>query len=151
MNASASRLTLDQMLQLTKDPDNITWCQILKENNNELCANGWGQIQKNTSKDTVDIFYPGSEVPDTPKITNYGKTWVCYTNKPIDPKNWRNHPITEKQKAMIQELQEFSELPLPTFKGTTKGEASDYINQYIKTAHQSLDAIDHADNYGDRI
>ena len=61
---------------------------------------------------------------------------------------WRNDPITEKQKQYIAEMQEFSEFPLPPFTGTTKGEASDYINKYIKQAHYKFMP---RDDYGDSI
>jgi hypothetical protein len=33
---------------------------------------------------------------------------------------------------------EHSEYPLPPFIGTTRGQASDYINEYNKIAHESL-------------
>lgn len=65
--------------------------------------------------------------------------------------NWRDEPATEKQIAYIQEMHEFSEFPIPYFSGTTKGEASDYINRWSKTAHEKFDAKCHADNFGDRI
>lgn len=61
--------------------------------------------------------------------------------------NWRFDPITEKQKAYIFEMQEFSELPLPFFRGKTKGEAADYINRYIKIAHESV--LEHHEDWGD--
>lgn len=65
-------------------------------------------------------------------------------NKKLD---WRFDPITEKQKAYILEMQEFSELPLPFFRGRTKGEAADYINRYIKIAHESV--LEHHEDWGD--
>lgn len=46
--------------------------------------------------------------------------------------DWRNDPITKKQKEYIEEMQEKCELPLPEFNGTTKVEASDYIATYSK-------------------
>lgn len=46
--------------------------------------------------------------------------------------DWKNDPVTKKTKEYIKEMQEKSELPLPKFKGTTKGEASDYIATYSK-------------------
>lgn len=52
--------------------------------------------------------------------------------------SWRNDPITEKQKAMISDMMEFSEYPLQKFTGKTKGEASDYIDKYIAISHQTL-------------
>ena len=65
--------------------------------------------------------------------------------------DWRNDPVTEKQLAYIQEMQEFSDFPIPRFTGSTKGEASDYIDRWSATAHESADFHSHADNYGDRI
>lgn len=44
---------------------------------------------------------------------------------------------TEKQLAYIAELQEFSDYPLPRFTGRTRGEASEYIARWSKTAHES--------------
>lgn len=57
--------------------------------------------------------------------------------------NWRNEEITENQKRYIEEMNEFSEYPLPVFDGTTKGEASDYIDKWSKLAHESSWAIEH--------
>ncbi len=44
---------------------------------------------------------------------------------------------TEKQLEYIQEMREFSDYPIPEFTGTTKKEASDYIDRWKKTAHES--------------
>ena len=55
-------------------------------------------------------------------------------------RNWRDFEITEKQKQFIEELQEFSDYPLPEFKGTTKGEASDYIEKWGKLAHENVNS-----------
>lgn len=52
--------------------------------------------------------------------------------------NWRNEPMTEKQKELIAEMQEFSEFPLSEFNGKTKGEASDWIDKNIKKAHETM-------------
>lgn len=62
-------------------------------------------------------------------------------------RNWKNDPCTAKQLAYIQEMQEFSPFPLPAFKGTTKGEASEYIDKHSKIAHTSLWAIEHGYDY----
>ena len=35
-------------------------------------------------------------------------------------------------------MNEYSEYPLPPFIGTTRGQASDYINKYSKMAHESI-------------
>ena len=56
---------------------------------------------------------------------------------------WKNEPATEKQLAYIAEMQEFSTYPLPKFTGTTKGEASVYIEAYTKLAHTSSWAEEH--------
>ena len=53
---------------------------------------------------------------------------------------WRDDPITEKQKECIQDMIEFSDYPLPKFIGTTKGEASDYIDKYGKLAHEDVNS-----------
>jgi len=65
--------------------------------------------------------------------------------------NWRNDPATEKQLAYIMEMRELSDFPIPMFTGTTKGEASDYIDRWSKQAHEAFDFGGHGDNYGDRI
>lgn len=65
--------------------------------------------------------------------------------------DWRSDPATEKQLAYIQEMQEFSDYPLPRFTGSTKGEASDYIDRWSAIAHEAADSNSHGDNYGDRI
>ena len=54
-------------------------------------------------------------------------------------KTWRDDPITAKQAQLIQEMNEFSEFPLPRFTGTTKGEACDYINANLNRAHEGFD------------
>lgn len=64
--------------------------------------------------------------------------------------DWRNDHVTEKQLAYIEEMREFSDFPIPLFTGSTKGEASDYIDKWSKTAHESFDFHCHGDNYGDR-
>ena len=65
--------------------------------------------------------------------------------------DWRSDPATEKQLAYIEEMQEFSDFPIPRFTGITKGEASDYIDQYSRIAHEKFEFDSHGDNYGDRI
>ena len=57
--------------------------------------------------------------------------------------SWKDDPITEKQKEFIEGAMEFSPYPLPEFKGTTKGEASDWIDKYGKLATENLWAIEH--------
>ena len=64
---------------------------------------------------------------------------------------WRNDPATEKQLSYIQEMQEFSDFPIPAFAGSTKGEANDYIDRWSAAAHESADFAGHGDHFGDRI
>lgn len=54
--------------------------------------------------------------------------------------SWRDDEITEKQKQLIEEMQEFSDYQLPEFKGTTKGEASDYIDKWNRLAHENVNS-----------
>ena len=54
--------------------------------------------------------------------------------------SWRNKPITEKQKECITAMQEFSHYPIPIFNGTTRGEASDYIDEYGELAHENVNS-----------
>lgn len=53
---------------------------------------------------------------------------------------WRDDPITDKQKTLIDDMMEYSDYPLPQFTGTTKGEASDYIDKYGKLAHEDVNS-----------
>ena len=62
--------------------------------------------------------------------------------------NWRDKEITEKQMNLIECIMEFSYFSPPKFVGTTRGEASDYINKHVKLAFEDP-MID--DNAGDRI
>ena len=62
--------------------------------------------------------------------------------------SWRSDPITDNQKRLIEEMNEFSEFPLPEFIGTTKGEASDYINANLVKSYQIFDPYE--DNYGNQ-
>ena len=52
--------------------------------------------------------------------------------------DWRKDPITDRQRKLIEEMQEFSCYPLPLFTGTTKGEASDYIDAHAKLAFEDV-------------
>ena len=54
--------------------------------------------------------------------------------------NWRDKPITEKQWQCIEDMQEFSCYDIPAFTGTTRGEASDYIDKWGKLAHEDVDS-----------
>ena len=54
--------------------------------------------------------------------------------------NWREKEPTQKQIEYIQSMMEFSGYPIPRFTGTTRGEASDYIDKYEKIAHENVDS-----------
>jgi len=50
--------------------------------------------------------------------------------------NWRSDTPTYKQLNLIKDIEdEFGE----RFTGTTKGEAADYIDKWLKTAKQDVD------------
>ncbi len=57
--------------------------------------------------------------------------------------NWRDKEPTQKQLDLIEEMEEFSDFPLPSFKGTTRGEAHDWIQKNWALAHESAWAIEH--------
>lgn len=66
--------------------------------------------------------------------------------------NWRNDPITEKQEQMIAHIEEEAArncAAIPVFTGNTKGEACDYIGNFIGACHYA-DYNPHEDA-GDRI
>ena len=53
---------------------------------------------------------------------------------------WRDDPITDKQKTLIDDMMGYSDYLLPQFTGTTKGEAADYIDKYGKLAHEDVNS-----------
>ena len=67
-------------------------------------------------------------------------------------RNWRSDPITEKQEQMIANIEEDAMMNgaiIPLFSGKTKGDACDYINNYIHASH--ISAFDFHDDAGDRV
>lgn len=46
--------------------------------------------------------------------------------------DWRDKPITDKQKEFIRTIEEYCAYFPPKFTGTTRGEASDYIDRWGK-------------------
>ena len=52
--------------------------------------------------------------------------------------NWRDKEITSNQMECIEAMMEFSPCQIPKFTGTTRGEASDYIDKYGKVAHEDV-------------
>lgn len=66
--------------------------------------------------------------------------------------SWRDDPITEKQEALIAQIEEdacMNDAFIPPFHGNTKGEACDYIGNFIGACHYA-DYNPHEDA-GDRI
>lgn len=67
---------------------------------------------------------------------------------------WRSDPATEKQLTLIAQIQEDAgingAMPLPPFRGKTKGEASDYIVNNYGKQFKAFDFECHCDNYGAR-
>lgn len=66
--------------------------------------------------------------------------------------SWRDDPITEKQEALIAQIEEdacMNNAFIPPFQGNTKGEACDYIGNFIDACHYA-DYNPHEDA-GDRV
>ena len=65
---------------------------------------------------------------------------------------WRDDPMTEKQEKMIADMEETSCMNgafIPPFTGRTKGEACDYIGNYLHSCNAS--AYNPHEDAGDRI
>lgn len=65
---------------------------------------------------------------------------------------WRDDPMTEKQEKMIAEMEETACMNgafIPPFTGRTKGEACDYIGNYLHSCYVS--AYSPHEDAGDRI
>jgi hypothetical protein len=66
--------------------------------------------------------------------------------------SWRDDPITDRQKWMIETMIEDAgmngAIPLPPFYGKTKGEASDWISENMGKQYESFNCHENA---GDRI
>lgn len=66
--------------------------------------------------------------------------------------SWKSDPITEKQERMIAAIEENAIMNgafIPAFQGKTKGEASDYIDNYIHAC--PLSAYNPHEDAGDRV
>lgn len=53
---------------------------------------------------------------------------------------WRDKQITDKQRELIKTIEEFSPYNPPRFTGTTRGEASDYIDKHAKLAFEDVNS-----------
>lgn len=56
--------------------------------------------------------------------------------------NWRDKEPTKKQLDLIRDIEDYSPYMPPKFKGTTRGEAADYIDKHVKDAFTSTWAIE---------
>lgn len=57
--------------------------------------------------------------------------------------NWRDLPPTQKQLDYIEYIRDFDAYGVaPSFKGTTRGEAYDYIKKYERYAYEDTWAIE---------
>ena len=56
--------------------------------------------------------------------------------------SWRDKKPTAKQLELIEEMEEYSDFPLPPFTGKTRGEAYTWIQKNWKLAHESSWAIE---------
>ena len=66
-------------------------------------------------------------------------------------RNWRNDPMTDKQRQLIVAIWEDAGMNgaiVPKFHGKTKGEASDYIDENLYASH--LSAYNPHEDAGDR-
>ena len=57
--------------------------------------------------------------------------------------SWRDKEPTQKQLDLIEEMEEYSDFPLPPFIGKTRGEAHDWIKSNWELAHESSWAMEH--------
>lgn len=74
-DAEAEPLTIEQLRQMDGQP---VWIKRLK--GLSVCDTGWALID--TCTDRIRVWWPGSEVEDTPSEEYYGKTWVAYGRPP---------------------------------------------------------------------
>ena len=56
-------------------------------------------------------------------------------------KEYLNKPVTKRQLSYIENMRDFSPYPLLDFVGTTRLEATEYINKWSALAHESMWAI----------
>lgn len=66
--------------------------------------------------------------------------------------SWRDDPITEKQESMIAQIEEdacMNDAWIPPFTGATKGEACDYIGNFIGVVHRAF--YNPHEDAGDRV
>jgi len=77
-------LGIVEICNLAREEDNIVWCESCP-GEIDLCRSGWAEVKECLDpfgRSEIQVFWPGSEVYDTPSKGSYGKTWVCFTKKP---------------------------------------------------------------------
>lgn len=90
---------------------------------------------------------------DTLSLHPYNYCYSCGARMTVKGlETWRNDPVTKRQLETICAMREeagMSDAFVPEFTGTTKGEASDWINKYKSEIHYS--AYDLHEDAGDRV
>jgi hypothetical protein len=70
-------LTLQEVLEIN-DP---VWLEY-KEGSRLYWNSDWAQVTKGITPSRVAIWWFGNECEETPRIEDYGKTWLAYRHKP---------------------------------------------------------------------
>lgn len=70
-------LTLEELRKMNGEP---VWVKQLK--GLSVCDTDWAvvefRLQPDVKHDKIRVWWPGSEVEDTPSEDDYGKTWIAY-------------------------------------------------------------------------
>ena len=74
-------LTLEQLREMDGHP---VWVKQLK--GLSVCDTDWAvvefRLEPDVKHDKIRVWWPGSEVEDTPSEDDYGKTWLAYRRPP---------------------------------------------------------------------
>lgn len=82
-----------------------------------------------------DFLYWLNSTADLPKVELTDDQVLSRTQK-----SWRDLPMTKKQRICIEDMMEFSQFSIPAFRGSTRGEASDYIDKYKDLAFTDVNS-----------
>ena len=74
-------LTLEELREMNGEP---VWVKRLK--GLSVCDTDWAvvefRLEPDVKYDKIRVWWPGSEVEDTPSEDDYGKTWLAYRRPP---------------------------------------------------------------------
>ena len=74
-------LTLEELREMNGEP---VWVKRLK--GLSVCDTDWAvvefRLEPDVKHDKIRVWWPGSEVEDTPSEDDYGKTWLAYRRPP---------------------------------------------------------------------